>query len=178
MLKTNVFLLATVALLPSLGAQAVYSATKRFNVQVGVAGSAYSLDYGDGHEDGFTLYGDVDFTKHLGVEALYRNASIITPHDTGENHALVGPRYHFDHGIFSPYAKGLVGTGTINFQQGFNAVASSQTYFIYALGGGLDIRATRHINVRAIDFEYQIWPGFKPNGLTPYGASIGAAYRF
>ena len=54
----------------------------------------------------------------------------------------------------------------------------SQSYFIYALGGGVDYHATRHINIRLIDFEYQFWPGFKPNGLNPSGFNIGAAYVF
>ena len=178
MFKVLVCLAGFIALAPTLHAQASYTASRRAGIQIGVTGSAYTLDYNEGYEEGISVYGDIDFTRHLGLEALYRNASIQTPHDIGENHALIGPRYHFTHGRFMPYAKGLVGEGTINFQQGFNAVSSSQTYFIYVLGGGLDFHATRHVNIRAIDFEYQLWPTFKPNGLTPYGYNVGAAYTF
>ena len=159
-------------------AQNLPAAKRVVGLQVGVACSSYTLDYGEGREDGITVYADLDLPKHLGLEALYRNASIQTPHDIGENHLLVGPRLSAHKGRFIPYGKALVGVGTINFQQGYNVTSSSQSYFIYALGGGLDYHATRRLNLRLIDFEYQLWPGFKPNGLTPTGFSIGAAYAF
>jgi hypothetical protein len=41
-----------------------------------------------------------------------------------------------------------------------------------------DIDLTRHINVRALDFEHQQWPGYPPNGLTPKVWTFGAAYAF
>ena len=178
MWKTAVFCVCLLCHMPGLRGQATYTAGRSASVQVGVAASTYTLDYGEGHESGFTVYGDVDFTKHLGVEALYRNASIVTPHDTGENHLLVGPRLRKTYGPFTPYGKLLLGSGTINFQQGYNLTAYSETYFIYAIGGGVDLHARHHLNIRLIDFEYQFWPGFPPHGLTPYGASAGAAYVF
>jgi hypothetical protein len=54
----------------------------------------------------------------------------------------------------------------------------TNTYKIYSLGGGVDYRATPHINIRAVDFEYQGWPGFRENGLSPYVFTFGAAYSF
>jgi hypothetical protein len=178
MLKVLVCLFGFTAVVPTLQAQATYTASRLASLQVGVTGSAYTLDYDDGFEEGIAVYGDLDVTRHWGIEGLYRNASIQTPHDIGENHLLAGPRYHIDRGRFQPYAKALAGEGTINFQQGFNLTSHSEHYFIYALGGGVDYRASRHINVRLIDFEYQIWPGFRDHGLTPYGFNAGAAYRF
>ncbi len=170
--------LASLVFVPILNAQATYAASARASLQVGVTGSAYTLDYGEGFEEGISIYGDLDFTRHLGLEGIYRNASIETPKDIGENHLLGGPRYHVTRGPFQPYAKALVGEGIINFQKGFNAYASSQHYFIYDFGGGVDFRASRHVNVRLIDFEYQLWPNFGPHGLTPYGFNAGAAYHF
>ena len=178
MWKTVVCLLAFAALVPSLSAQKLYTAVRRMDVQAGVAGSSYTLDYGEGREEGITVFGDVDFAHHLGLEVLYRNASIQTPHDIGENHLLGGPRFRFQKGRFFPYVKVLAGSGTINFQQGYNVSAYSQTYFIVSFGGGVDYEAPRHINVRLFDFEYQEWPTFKPNGLTPTGFSVGVAYHF
>lgn len=178
MLKTVIYITCLFAVAPILRAQNVPAATRKFGLQAGVLGSSYTLDYSDGREEGFAIYGDLDLPHHLGIEALYRNASIQTPHDIGENHLLIGPRVRFNKGRFTPYAKGLLGTGTINLQLGYNAVASSKTYFIYALGGGLDYHATRRINIRLIDFEYQLWPTFQPHGLTPSGFSAGAAYSF
>ena len=178
MLKATLYALTLIASTPLLHAQKVYSASRRESIQVGFAGSSYSLDYGEGREKGFTIFGDIDLSHHLGAEVLYRNASIDTPGDIGENHLLAGPRGFITRGRFTPYLKGLAGLGTINFQQGTFLVDHSEHYFIFALGGGLDIRATQHIVVRAIDYEYQIWPTFKPNGLSPTGFSVGVAYKF
>ena len=50
-------------------------------------------------------------------------------------------------------------------------------YFTYAGGGGLDIRATDHITIRAIDVEAQKWPNYG-NGLSPIVVTVGAAYHF
>ena len=49
---------------------------------------------------------------------------------------------------------------------------------MYALGGGLDLRASRHFVIRAVDFESQHWPGYRVNGLTPFVTSFGVAYAF
>lgn len=165
-------------LLPALHAQAAPTAFRRTAIQVGAAVSSYTLDYGDGHEEGFTVYGDVDLSRHFGVEALYRNASIRTPGDIGENHLLIGPRFHIEKGRFSPYAKILLGRGTINFQKGFFLKDSSDSYLAEAIGGGVDFHFRRHINIRLIDLEYMRWPNFPPHGLTPYGGSVGLAYSF
>ena len=172
------FCALTLLAIPSMQAQDVPAAKRAVRFQVGAIASSYTLDYNDGREEGVGLFGDVDFRNHVGIEALYRNASIETPHDVGENHFLIGPRLHVTRKRFTPYAKALLGIGKINYQKGYFLQDSSQTYFIVALGGGLDLEATRRIEIRLIDFEYQLWPGFQPHGLTPTGFSVGAAYRF
>jgi len=99
------------------------------------------------------------------------------PADIGEDSYLVGPRYVFHYGRFHPYAKALLGIGRFQYQ--YDTVPhTTYTYKIYAFGGGLDIQATHHINVRAIDLEYQRWPGYPPSGLTPIVGTIGVAYAF
>ena len=176
--KKLLFSLLLIATCVIANAQNVAAGKREFGFQVGVAGSSYTLDYSDGREEGLAVYADLDLPKHLGIEALYRNASIPTPHDIGENHVLIGPRFSVRRGRFIPYGKALVGSGTINFQQGYYQSASSQSYLTYAFGAGLDYHLTRHLNIRALDFEYQLWPHFQPHGLTPTGFSAGAAYAF
>jgi opacity protein-like surface antigen len=179
MRKSILCFIGSLIMLPSLlHAQATAAAIRRGAIQVGVAGSSYTLDYGEGREEGITVYGDVDISRHLGAEVAYTNASIITPHDIGENNIMAGPRLHFEKGRFSPYVKAVMGRATINFQQGYNATSSSQSYFAYGLGGGVDFHLKRHINIRLIDYEYQRWPNFAPHGLTPTGLSAGVAYVF
>ena len=157
--------------------QATATARRLGTFQVGGGVSIASPDYGPGHIEGYSVFADFDFLDHIGVEAVTHQVSLVTPTDIGENTYLIGPRYFRTYGRFSPYAKLLVGLATFNLQFDY-APHTSSSYIAYALGGGLDIRATEHINVRAIDFEAQRWPGFAVNGLTPYVTTVGVAYNF
>ena len=80
-----------------------------------------------------------------------------------------------------PYGKALFGLGSLDFPP---LPASPPTYrhddrTITAFGGGADIRAWRHVWVRA-DWEYQLWPDLFGNShpLTPTGITVGAVYDF
>ncbi|MDQ2832958.1 MAG: porin family protein [Acidobacteriota bacterium] len=162
-------------------AQAIPTASRGGTIQVGVGGTFISPDYAQRYIKGISVYGGVDFLHHLGVEGDV-HISAITPTDIAENTYLIGPRYRLDYGRFHPYAKALVGIGTFQYQQGSlgHGYANGGTfkYFVYGVGGGLDIKATEHINVRAIDLEYQEWPGYATSGLTPVVTTIGVAYVF
>ena len=158
-------------------AQAVPTASRAGLAQIGVGVTMASPDYAQKNIKGITIYGSFDFTRHWGIEGDIHKVSILTPTDIGEDSYLLGPRYVFRHNRFSPYAKGLLGFGRFQYQPD-NAPYATYTYKIYSLGGGLDIQATQHINIRAIDLEYQKWPGFPTNGLTPIVGTIGVAYAF
>jgi hypothetical protein len=157
--------------------QASPTAERHGALQIGAGATYVSPDYGSKNDAGPTFFLDYDFTPHLGIEGTIHYTSIITPGDIGEDTYLVGPRYVFHHNRFRPYAKVLAGVGQINLQFDY---APHQKYskFVYAFGGGLDYLVTRKINVRAIDFEYQQWPGMAPHGLSPYAITVGAAYSF
>ena len=158
-------------------AQATPTASKAGNLQLGVGGVLVSTDYVPAKTKGLTVYGDFDFTRHIGIEGDIHFGSIITPGDLGEDSYLLGPRYVINHKRFSGYGKLLVGIGRLNYQQGFFPSNASFTYKIYAFGGGLDIKATRRLNIRAIDVELQKWPGYR-NGLSPIVTTVGVAYSF
>jgi hypothetical protein len=160
----------------SIGArsQATPTASKVGNLQIGIGGLLVSTDYTPKKAGGLTVYGDFDFTKHIGIEGDIHFGSIITPADLGEDSYLLGPRFVIGHKRFSGYGKVLFGVGRLNYQQGFFASNASFTYKIYAFGGGLDIKATRRLNVRAIDVELQKWPGYG-NGLSPIVTTVGVA---
>jgi hypothetical protein len=179
-LKRHLFIGAFTCVLGLAGwshAQAVPSATRTGIAQFGGAGSVANPDYGPNKIGGLAIYGTFDFTMHLGIEGNIHYTSLFAPDYTAENSYLIGPRYVFHHKNLYPYAKILVGFGRFSFTYK-DASSATYTYKIYAPGGGLDIRASRHINIRAIDFEYQQWPGFPADGLTPLVATIGAAYAF
>jgi len=159
-------------------AQAIPTASRSGSLQIG-GGVTYARPDYNVPIKGLSIYGDYDFTKHFGIEGDIHFVNLITPADIGENSYLLGPRYRFHYDRFVPYAKGMLGFGRFLYQYPSQyGHASTYTYKIYALGGGVDVKATRHLNIRAFDFEYQGWPGYPKNGLTPIVMTVGAAYTF
>ena len=92
-----------------------------------------------------------------------------------------GPIYTWRHyRNFHPYAKAMIGMGSIDFPQLPNAPPTYRhdTRTVYAPGGGLEYRAFGNLWVRA-DYEYQFWPKiFGPHTLNPNGCTFGVAYDF
>jgi hypothetical protein len=106
------------------------------------------------------------------VEASVHIGSIITPSDIAEDSYMVGPRFVYHRHKITGYAKFIFGRATIT-NQDYNL---SSSYNAYAFGGGLEYKIARRINIRAIDFEYQQWPNFEPNTLSPMAITVGASY--
>jgi hypothetical protein len=158
-------------------AQAVPTASRLGSIAVGVGGTIINPDFAQKNIEAITFFGDVNFANAFGVEGVI-HYSVNTPSDVSENSYLIGPRYILRYKRVEGYAKALVGVGHFGLQQGNFANPNTATYFEYALGGGIDIRVARHINIRAIDFEVQKWPGFHPNTLSPYGGTVGVSYVF
>ncbi len=157
--------------------QASPTATKSGGgLQIGIGGSAIRNDMNLRHTDTFDVYGTLDFTKHLGIEGDIR-LNVISPADVALNNYLLGPRYAFHYGRFQPYAKLLGGIATVTYETGPSHGFTSR-HPALAIGGGLDTRITRHINVRLPDVEYQFWPTFKDTGLNPLVVGFGIAYVF
>jgi hypothetical protein len=181
MLKTLLTIgsLAGVLSLTSIGqAQALPTALARGNLQIG-GGFGYAYpDYGQQNIKGISAFVDFDLFMHFGVEADIHYIALVTPTDLAENTFVIGPRYIYRKGRFAPYAKVVAGRGDLVIQETQdNPGKFSGNYFMFGIGGGLDIQATHHIVIRAIDLEYQRWPNLG-NGLSPTVVTIGAAYRF
>jgi hypothetical protein len=157
-------------------AQARPAASRAGIAQLGAGWSIVKPDYAQRNTQGLSIYGTFDFTRHFGIEGSVHRGSMIMPTDAGEDTYLLGPRYVFRYKKFNPYGKALLGLGRFKYR--FPDVTNAYTYGVYAFGGGLDYSATRHINIRAIDFEYQKWPSFPTNGLSPLVFTFGAAYSF
>jgi opacity protein-like surface antigen len=184
MKKTCLLLLtlSLVTMLPSaLHAQATAAATRGGIAQAGVAYTYSNEDqYPGKHLQGMTLYGTFDLNNHIGVEGDVHLASLFKSYfDYKENSYDAGLRYAWHYRRFSPYGKALVGFGSASAPNPNQIVGGSTpgTYFLFALGGGLDYSLSNKINARA-DFEYQRWPNFPPHGLTPPLFNVGVAYRF
>ncbi len=159
-------------------AQAVPTATRASHIQLG-GGFTYARPDYSYPIKGFSGYGDFDFTRHLGVEGDLHFVNVFTPADISENSYLIGPRFRLHYGRITPYAKALFGVGRFGYQYPSAwGHASTYTYGVYAFGGGVDYHATRHLNIRPFDIEFQKWPSFPQNGLTPIVMTFGAAYAF
>ena len=158
-------------------AQAVPTASRGGSIQLGIGGMVSSPDYAQTYDKGLTFYGDFDFTHNFGIEGDIHYA-IVTPSDISENSYLFGPRYGIRHKKLNVYAKGLFGLGRFGTQGGSFTVIATSSYFVYAFGAGVEYMVTRNINIRPFDVEFQKWPTFAPNGLSPITYTFGAAYVF
>jgi outer membrane protein with beta-barrel domain len=158
-------------------AQALPTATAAGNLQVGAGYTYAKPDYGTESIKGASAFLDFDFRPHIGIEAAYHYIAFITPTDLAEDSFFVGPRFVLPYGRVNIYAKGMIGDGDLVIQeQQDNVGRQAGNFFAYSIGGGVDIRATNHIIIRAIDLESQHW--FYQTGLTPFVLTVGAAYRF
>jgi opacity protein-like surface antigen len=171
--------------------------TRAGDLQVGAGYTFVKPDYGTANLAGFNIYASFDFKSWLGVEADFHNASTGNATHIYERTYEIGPRFIHRYGRFTPYAKFLIGRGVFNYppdcldkttfqhtscnspnvDPSTTGAAANLAYNMYALGGGVDVRATRRINVR-FDYEYQTWLSFAAHNLSPQAVSIGAAYHF
>jgi hypothetical protein len=175
----------------SARAQVVPSAyTQRFIVNVGVLGSAFQPDYAAGavaKTSPNRLYGpgayvDLKLARWVQFEAEARWLRFNSYLDIREDNYLIGPRLPIERLRFrqaTPYAKFLIGRSRMNFE--YSGILNYYTDIAY--GGGVDVKLTKKITLRAIDFEYQKWlgwpniPGFSNTSLSPYGGSVGVSYK-
>jgi hypothetical protein len=170
---------------PSLHAQVAPSAYRgQLSLTAGGMGSVFQPDYAGGGIPqaspqrlfGAGVYVDLKVTRWIQVEGearwLRENAFV----DITEDNYLIGPRvpiHEFKRLGLTPYGKALFGLGRMNFEydEAYGRFAD------IALGGGVDLKVSKHFVVRPFDFEYQLWPNWINGTLKPYGASAGIAYK-
>jgi opacity protein-like surface antigen len=176
--------------------QALPTASRLGDLQAGGGVSLAKSDYVPNKIWGYSFYADFDVRRHLGVEADFREVKdshpdpLVPSSRFFERTYEIGGRYRREYkGRFVPYGKLLYGRGVIRLpaQEYFDTATgdivtaiSTPAYNLMSVGGGLDYRLMRHVNLRA-DFEYQHWfasDSNLPNGLTPKVLTFGAAYHF
>lgn len=90
------------------------------------------------------------FGKYCAAEADFSGAAASTSYSKSVKTYMGGPRFFTNFhrvGVF-----GHVLFGGLTFTRGFPA--DSGTSFAFALGGGVNFWATRHIGVRLVQFDY------------------------
>ncbi len=172
-------------------AQAVYSATGRqVSITAGGMASIFQPDYagyGIAQASNQPLFGvgayvDVRLRRWVQFEAEGRWSRINAFDGITEDNYLIGPRlpvYSFWNGKATVYGKALGGFSKMNFGYYYGIPVGTGNYTNIAFGGGMDVKLTRKISLRAADFEYQYWPcwDFGNTKLSPYGASMGVSYK-
>jgi hypothetical protein len=158
-------------------AQAAPSAIARqFSLTAGGFGSLFQPDYGPNRLIGVGAFVDVKITRWIQPEFEGRWLRYNQYADIYQDNYLVGPRVPIAH-IWraTPYGKVLFGAAKLNFIDNF----AHGTFTDIAYGGGVDVKLTKRLSVRAFDFEYQEWPKWLAGQgqLYPYGASAGLSYR-
>jgi hypothetical protein len=129
----------------------------------GIAQTSPNRLYGAG------TYVDVHFNRWVDIEGEARWLTFNQYLGINEKTYLLGGRVPVGtfKGRFTPYGKVLVGIGDGSFLNGHS--------FVLAYGGGLDIRLSHRLTLRAPDFEYQQWQ-VTPT-IWPYVGSLGITYR-
>lgn len=173
----------------SARAQVLPSAERRkLTITVGGEGSVFQPDYAGNwnFQDlnpiaessdypliGIGAYVDAKFTRWIQIEAEGRWLRFNQVDNIHQDTYLIGPRvpvYQFKNSTL--YGKVLVGYGKMTL-----GPLGHGTFTDVAFGGGMDVRLTKKISLRAFDFEYQDWPKWANSSLHPYGGSVGIGYR-
>jgi opacity protein-like surface antigen len=180
MVGRRIFLFFSVLAVSFLShAQALPTATGvGISFQGGAGVSFVNTDYITQYVKGVSIFASADLSSGIGVAVEYNDNNVLTPQDFGETSFMGGIRFTVKKHSFRPYVKALAGVGAVHFSQGYYRTSSSQSSFAVGLGAGVDYRVSQHFFVRAIDFEYQDWRNFPPNGLSPYVITIGAGYHW
>ena len=89
---------------------------------------------------------------------------------------MFGPRYNFRAGAVNPFVEGLAGFEhmRVSFSDNITNSSAADTAFAMALGGGLDIHAGEHFDIRAIQVDYV--PTFF-NSKTQNNYRVGAGVK-
>jgi hypothetical protein len=167
------------------GAQVVHSATGRqVSITAGGMASIFQPDFIGGYDAqasnqplfGAGAYVDVRLRRWVQFEAEGRWSRFNAYDGITQDNYLIGPRlpvYRFWKATV--YGKALGGFSKMNF--GYNFGDAHGQYTDFAFGGGMDIKLTKRISLRAADVEYQYWPWWEGSKLSPYGASVGIGYK-
>jgi hypothetical protein len=156
-----------------LFSQAIPTASRAADVQIGAGFAIGQSDYVQHTFPGITAYADLDFRPHIGAEAEFHDIADSRGSRMAERTYELGVRCLRTYGPLVPYAKGMTGIGQLKYPQGLTVF----DYWIFAGGAGLDLKLTGRIHVRG-EYEYQRWSSFPNGGLAPQIVTFAVAYHF
>lgn len=155
-------------------AQAIPTADRPTEIAPFFTATSVSPDWGSERDTGYTAGLDYTRLARVGQPALEFRVTSVTGIRVDEFSYGGGLKLQSaSFGIVRPYATMLAGIGSINIHPGGPTISKS-TNFMYALGGGFDVKLRSTFKLKA-DFLQQTW-SFKPDHLTPIAVSIGLSY--
>ena len=163
------FLLGGASILYS---QAIPTASRVGDAQIGVGYSIAKPDYVQQTFPGLTAYADLDLRPHLGVEAEFHQIYSTNGDLSFERTYEIGGRYLRPYGPLVPYVKAMIGQGDFDYPFG----QTELSYNMFAGGVGVDVKLGPYLRVRG-EYEFQKWTSFPNGGLTPQIITIGVAYH-
>lgn len=133
--------------------------------------------------NGFQAEFNQNVTRHIGIvtsfSGTYKNSGYVDGNSGNVYNAsvqrynlMIGPRYNWRAENVTPFVHGLFGVSHI--RAAFDDRTRSATAFAMAFGGGLDVHAGEHIDVRVIQVDYL--PTFF-NGKRQDGIRAGAGIK-
>jgi len=169
----RIALLVLLGLAPPLFSQALPTASRSADVQVGIGYAVGRPDYGHRTIPGLSVYADIDLRPHLGGEVEFHSIADTSGSQMAERTYELGARYFRSYDAFVPYAKAMLGFGQLHYPQGLTTL----DYSIFAGGAGADFKLSDRIYLRG-EYEYQHWNGFANGGLHPQLVTLAIAYHF
>ena len=137
--------------------------------------------------NGFNAEFNQNLNRHIGIvtsfTGTYNNAGYI---DIRSGRAfgaraqrydlMIGPRYNWRLSGITPFVEGMAGVThmRVSFDDALVDRRKADTAFAMALGGGLDVHAGEHIDIRAIHVDYL--PTFF-NGTHQNNVRVGAGVK-
>ena len=117
--------------------------------------------------NGFDVEFNQNVTSHIGIVTSFSGTYNTTGYldrlsgrtynaRVSRYNLMAGPRYNWRTSNVTPFAHALFGISNVraNFNQPNCTTPKSRTGFAMAFGGGLDVHASEHIDVRAIQVDY------------------------
>jgi len=117
--------------------------------------------------NGFNAEFNQNITRHVGIvtsfTGTYNNGGYVntkTGREFGANaqryDLLIGPRYNWRLSGITPFAHAMAGVThmRVNFDDTLSPRKKADTAFAMAFGGGLDVHAGEHIDVRVVQVDY------------------------
>lgn len=184
-MKVTILVIALSAFGLTGHAQVKPSATRgQLSITAGGMFSAFQPDYaGNGIAKaspnelfGIGAYVDMRVRRWIGLEAEGRWQHFNEYLSINQDNYLIGPRvplHEFQFMHATPYGKFLVGLTRMNFEYSY----AYGRFTTLAYGGGVDLKVSKRITYRPVDFEYQQMPNWVRGTLSPYGFSTGIGYK-